>query len=205
MSELTDTQQEVLATIGATPQFCTLADLVESWPDSGPDSLHSDALALRDLGFVVPVQAWKVTAAGRTRLAGRHLAADLQILPSSQDLLAAADGEIPPDDPFAGVLTTMFMACTVRQWFDPDRIITNAGSVGSDLLQRIGIDARQLQDAMAARLMRHVQAEVPHIAGYGCAVGGIVSAWPTGHRQRAPGAHRKALADACLRYDALTR
>ena len=60
-------------------------------------------------------------------------------LPTAGDLLAAMSGDVPDDHPAVQILRAGFLLATVDDWVLPDRVATDQGDLGSEVLWHVGV------------------------------------------------------------------
>ncbi|WP_433195822.1 hypothetical protein ACQP1G_42465 [Nocardia sp. CA-107356] len=60
-------------------------------------------------------------------------------LPTVGELVAAMSGDVPDDHPAGQILRAGFLLATTDDWVLPDRVVTDQGDTGSQVLWHVGV------------------------------------------------------------------
>lgn len=212
MTELSLEYRHVLAAIADSPTGCTIEDL--GGDDDGDETRVRDMVnKLRRHGLVRPALVWSSTRAGREALANRDVPGNsvhelrvndpITTLPTSTDLVTAAQGIIVTSHAYAHLLRAMFVLANIGDWINPDSIWLNSGEEGSLVLSAIGIDDDQLLEYVTTPLVAVIDRAAPDIDGIGAAVATVASTWRDGRWTGSSPAEQAAFTSACRAYDDL--
>lgn len=75
-------------------------------------------------------------------------------LPTVGELVAAMSGEVPDDHPAVQILRAGFLLATIDDWVSPDRVVTDQGDLGSQVLWHVGVF--DMSDLVRAHLIDRI-------------------------------------------------
>ena len=96
------------------------------------------------------------------------------VLPTSRELQAAMDGDVPPEHSAAPILQAAFLLAHLDTWIDPDAVRTSTGDTGSTVLWELG--AFDISHIVRARLVDDIN-RTARTAQVGPAVDTVARPW----------------------------